>query len=145
MTANSRSRFGGWGRGRGGEGPGNQPHCPSHLGEDPSSTTCSPKFSHWTWSKSSLKEKGLFEECPVYEAQLLSPINLWNLWSLFNRIRIIMGKFGCTQIRTSSSESSERKKEFGNLFFGFRYFAQRFNRPFDKNSKKWFFRVFLHT
>ena len=67
MTANSRSRFGGWGRGRGGEGPGNQLHCPSHLGEDPSSTTCSPKFSHWTWSVSSLKGKALFEKCPVYE------------------------------------------------------------------------------
>ena len=40
-----------------------------------------------------------------------------NLWNLFNRIRIIMGEFGCTQIRTSSSYSFERKKDFGNLFY----------------------------
>ena len=30
-----------------------------------------------------------------------------------------MGKFGCTQIRTSSSSSSEKKKDFFNLFLGF--------------------------
>ena len=67
---------------------------------------------------------------------LLSPLDPWNLWNPFNRSRIIMGKFGCTQIRTSSSCSSERKKDFGNLFLGSEYFAQRLNRPFGKNPKK---------
>ena len=43
---------------------------------------------------------------------LLSPLDLGNLWNPFNRIRIMMGKFGCTQIRTSSSCSSEKKKDF---------------------------------
>ena len=48
-----------------------------------------------------------------------------------------MGKFGCTQIRTSSSCSSERKKDFDNLFFsGSEYFAQRFNRPVEENGQK---------
>ena len=30
-----------------------------------------------------------------------------------------MGEFGCTQIRTSSSCSSRRKKDFGNQSFGY--------------------------
>ena len=36
-------------------------------------------------------------------------IDTANLWNPFNRIRIIMGKFGCTQIQTSSSCSCEKK------------------------------------
>ena len=45
-----------------------------------------------------------------------------------------MGKFGCTQIQTSSSCSSEKKKNLV-FFLGFEYFAQR---PFDKNGQKIF-------
>ena len=56
----------------------------------------------------------------------MDPLDRWNLWNPFNRIRIIMGKFGCTQIRTSSSCSSERKKDFGNLFLGFWIFWPKF-------------------
>ena len=48
---------------------------------------------------------------------VFGPIDIANLWNPFNRIRIIMGEFGCTQIRTSSSYSFERKKDFGNLFY----------------------------
>ena len=51
-----------------------------------------------------------------------------------------MGNFGCTQIRTSSSCSYEKKKDFfyfwGGLGLGLAYLAQRFNRPLDKNPKK---------
>ena len=48
-----------------------------------------------------------------------------------------MGVFGCTQIRTSSSCSSERKKDANNLFFfGSEYFAQRFNQHVDENGQK---------
>ena len=54
---------------------------------------------------------------------LLSPLDPWNLWNPFNRIRIIMGKFGCTQIRTSSSCSSEKEKDLFNLFLGFKIFC----------------------
>ena len=63
-----------------------------------------------------------------YEYQhplLLSPLDPWNLWNPFNSVRIIMGKFGCTQIWTSSSCSSERKKDFGNLFFWIRNILPR--------------------
>ena len=45
-----------------------------------------------------------------------------------------MGIFGCTQIRTSSYSVSEKKKDFLICFLGLEYFAQRFNRPFDKNG-----------
>ena len=56
---------------------------------------------------------------------------------------VIMGKFGCTQIQTSSSCSSE--KNFFNFWGrGWAYLALRFNRPFDKSPKKDFFGVFLH-
>ena len=50
-------------------------------------------------------------------------IDIANLWNSFNRIRIIMRKIGCTQIRNSSSCSSERGHDFGNLFFGFWIFC----------------------
>ena len=46
-------------------------------------------------------------------------IDIANLLNPFLRIRIIMGKFGCTKIRTSSSLCSEKKKDFLNLFLGF--------------------------
>ena len=39
---------------------------------------------------------------------LLSPLDLENLWNRFNRIRIMMGKFGCTQIQTLSLGSSQK-------------------------------------
>ena len=67
----------------------------------------------------------------------LAPIDIAHLWKAFNRIRLLMGKFGCTQIQTSNSCSSKRKKDFGNLFFlcsG--YSAKRFNWPFGKNGPK---------
>ena len=47
-----------------------------------------------------------------------------------------MGKFGCTQIRTSSYCSSEKKKDFLICFLGLENFAQRFNQHFDKNGPK---------
>ena len=56
-------------------------------------------------------------------AQLISPLDRWNLWNPFYRIRIIMRKLGRTQIRTLSFCSSERKHNFGNLFFGFWIFC----------------------
>ena len=52
-----------------------------------------------------------------------------------------MGKFGCTQIRTSSSCSSKKTKDVKKKMGGgggFEYIAQRFNRPFDKNGQKHF-------
>ena len=67
--------------------------------------------------------------------QVLGPIDIAKLWNLFNRIRITMGKFGCLQIRTSSSCNFEKKKIL-ILFLGLEYFAQRFNRPVDKMPKK---------
>ena len=48
-------------------------------------------------------------------ALMFGPLGLLNLWKSVNRIRIIMGKSGCTQIRTSSSCSSENF--FCNQFF----------------------------
>ena len=54
-------------------------------------------------------------------------IDIANLWNSFNRIRIIMRKIGCTQIRTSSFCSSEKKKIFKSVFWGLEYFAQRFD------------------
>ena len=40
-------------------------------------------------------------------ALMFGPLGLLNLWKSVNRIRIIMGKSGCTRIRTSSSCSPE--------------------------------------
>ena len=40
---------------------------------------------------------------------VFGPLNLANLWKAVNRIRFIMGKFGRTQIRTSTSFSSDKK------------------------------------
>ena len=59
---------------------------------------------------------------------LFGPIDMGKLWNPFNRIRITMGKFGCTQIQTSSSWSPEKKKDFFNMFLGFGIFC-----PEDKN------------
>ena len=64
----------------------------------------------------------------------LAPIDIANLWK-DNRIRIIMGEFGCTQIRTSNSCSSKRNSFLAICFLGSEYFAQRFNRPFGENSQ----------
>ena len=76
---------------------------------------------------------------------IFGPIDIANLWNLFNRIRIIIGKFACTQIRISSSCSSQKKTHFLNLFSGIRIFCpeQRFNLPFDKNGNKKCFDPFL--
>ena len=41
------------------------------------------------------------------------------------------------QIQTSSSCSCESIKDFGNLFLGLEYFAQRFNQPVDESGKKY--------
>ena len=54
----------------------------------------------------------------------LASIDIAHLWKAFNRIRLLMGKFGCTQIQTSNSCSSKRKKDFGSLFFCVRIFCQ---------------------
>ena len=43
---------------------------------------------------------------------VFGPIDSASLVNLFNRITIIIGEFGCTQIPTSSSCSFERKKIF---------------------------------
>ena len=68
---------------------------------------------------------------------VFGPVDFANLWKPVNRIRIITGKFGCTQIRSSSSCSSEKKKDFfKSVFLGSEYFAQRFNRPVDKKGKQ---------
>ena len=48
--------------------------------------------------------------------QGLAPIDIANLWKAVNRIRIIMGEFGCTQIRTSYSCSSKRNLLWQSLF-----------------------------
>ena len=50
-------------------------------------------------------------------------LDFTDLWKPVNRIRIIMGKLGCTRIQTSSSRRSEKKKDFCNLFFGFWIFC----------------------
>ena len=76
-----------------------------------------------------------------YKHSYLAPMIL-NLWNLFSRIRIIMGKFGCAQIRTSRSYSSGKKKDFLMCFLGLEYFAQKFNRPFNKMAKKNYFTLF---
>ena len=59
-----------------------------------------------------------------------------------------MGKFGCTQIRTSSSYSSapsKKKKDFFVFLFlgGLEYFCQKFNQPVDKNGQKILLTLFL--
>ena len=53
---------------------------------------------------------------------VFGPFEFTNLLKPVNRIRIIMRKLGCTRIRTSSSCSFEKKKDFCNLFFWFRIF-----------------------
>ena len=53
----------------------------------------------------------------VLLSPVIGPIDIVKLWNPFYRIRLIMGKFVCTQIRTSCSCSCEKKKDFLNLFF----------------------------
>ena len=48
--------------------------------------------------------------------RVFGPLDFRNWWKPFNRIWIIIGKLGCTWIRTSSSE---KKKDFGDLFLKF--------------------------
>ena len=58
-----------------------------------------------------------------WKTQVFAPHDCANLWKAVNRIRIIMGKFGCTKTRTSSSCSSKKKKDLFNLLFGFGIFC----------------------
>ena len=80
---------------------------------------------------------------PQVAPLVFGTIDITNLWTPFNRIRIIMGEFGCTQIRTSSSCSFDKKKDFLTCVLGSEYFAQRFNWPFDENGQTNFLAVFL--
>jgi len=55
-----------------------------------------------------------------------------------NRLRIKMGKFGCTRLRTSSSCTSERNEYFGSLFSGVRnIFLRGLICLLTKMAKKW--------
>ena len=47
-----------------------------------------------------------------WKTLVFGPHDCANLWKAVNRIRIIMGKFCCTQIRSSTSFSSERENIF---------------------------------
>ena len=49
---------------------------------------------------------------------IILSVDIANLWKAVNRIRIILGEFGCTQIRISNSCRSKRKQVYGNLFRG---------------------------
>ena len=69
-----------------------------------------------------------------------------SLGNLFNRIRIIIGEFGCTQIPTSSSCSFERKKDLLNQSFWFGNFLPRsLINLLTKMAKKIFLTNFLTT
>ena len=88
------------------------------------------RITHLFFRRQSPFQKDLMLKKMVVNVPIVMPIPLLvfdsidiaNLWNPF-RIRIIMGKFGCTQIRTSSSCSSEKKKGFSNLFLGFGIFC----------------------
>ena len=78
----------------------------------------------------------LHNVCDITCTLVFGPIDIANLWNPFNRIRIIMGEFGCKQIRTSSSCTFDRKKDFFNLFFGFRIFCQEIWSAFWQRWQK---------
>ena len=56
------------------------------------------------------------ESWPAAHHWCLAPCDLAYLWKAVNRIRIIMGEFGCTQIQTSNSWSSKRKFFWQSVF-----------------------------
>ena len=68
----------------------------------------------------------------------LAPIDIANFWKAGNRIRIIIGALGCTQVRISNSCSSKRKKDFGNLYFGFGIFCLEVQSAFWRKWPKKF-------
>ena len=73
------------------------------------------------------------ENLSVQDHRCLAPNDIANLWKTVNRIRIIMGEFGCTQTWTSTSLLAvEWKKYLFNILRGSQYFAHRLNRPYDK-------------
>ena len=74
----------------------------------------------------------------IYSTPLVfGHLDFTNLWKPVNRIRIIMGKLGCTRIQTSSSRRSQKKKkDFCNRFLDSEYFARRLNSPYDKILQK---------
>ena len=94
--------------------------------------TCVMKFGSWTYDGFQVK---IMIVVMMVKELVFGPPDFANLWKPLNRNGIIVGKFGCTWIPTSSSCSSERKKGFLN-FLGSEYFAQRFNQPFDEIGQK---------
>ena len=83
-----------------------------------------------------LIEKQVFLDQLLFsQAKLVSLTNGLKIITGLGDYRLFLyphyGKLG----RTSSSCSSDRKKDFYNLFLGSEYFAQRFNRPFGENSQ----------
>ena len=68
---------------------------------------CFVIFTWWSWENDSqaAQSGNLTHWC-------LAPIDIANSRKAVKRIRIIMEEFGNTQIRTSSSCSSERKKRY---------------------------------
>ena len=81
---------------------------------------CFVIFTWWSWVNDSqaAQSGNLTHWC-------LAPIDIVNLWKAGNRIIIMIGALGCTQVRTSNSCSSKRKKDFGNLFFWVRNILPR--------------------
>ena len=77
-------------------------------------------------------------------SQVFCPMDIAILWKAFNRIRIIMGKFGCTQIQTSSSFSSERKKYFSKSVLGGLHILPRGLISLLTKTPKKIFRVFFY-
>ena len=79
---------------------------------------CFVTFTWWSWENDSqaAQSGNLTHWC-------LASIDMANSRKAVKRIRIIMEEFGNTQIRTSSSCSSERKKDINNLFWGSEYFV----------------------
>ena len=74
---------------------------------------CVPPFFQTTSkSHSCFRQLGKMK----FRLQEFGPIHIANLWNPSNRIKIMMGKVGCIQIRTSSPCSTE--KNFFKIFFG---------------------------
>ena len=78
-----------------------------------------------------------------YHWCLFGPLNLANLWKAVNRIRLKMGKFSCTQVRTLTSSSPKKKKIFFQFLWGFFISCPHVLSAFWQNCHKNFLPIFV--
>ena len=93
----------------------------SWLGMDPGIDGNGGNWRQWSHYGSNRPRFKCYHTNILYRC--LVPIDMANLWKAVNRIRNIMGEFGCTKIRTPNLLAPRGKNILEIYFLGSEYFA----------------------